>query len=1030
MELRLYNYLRSVGLKNTDVDFRDSIYQDRLENFDKNLGLDNKLLDKIKKYLKTYNEYLKSNFKPEVSLRYYQILSLYYSELYFNKRNESDFIFSKDNLAYWMATGSGKTIVMHLNILQYLSFNKNFKDFEIIMTTPGVNLIEQHERELKPYLDFINKGYRNTIKLIIDTTQGLVSKAEKIPDYFEAPDTKTFRRLILVDEAHIGLGTNSDMGKFMNLRKKLNKRNSFLFEYSATFHNINTKLENEYEKAIVYDYNYNLFYRDGYGKDYFFQQIGDDILNKDIDDNLHHNLQVINEKIELWKSADYSIQKNLFKASHFPDKPLIAFMGNTVNNKDKSAKNEDDEVSDITNIVNFLAKLTETEKRKYKHLFNDETQGKLTLTRNPETDDEILLSYGIGGYWGIVNVGNGAKFINDLNNDNDIFIKNTRDQIIVSNIERYSFKNIDHKSSPINVLIGSRKFAEGWNCFRVSVIGLINLGSSKGNKIIQIFGRGVRIKGLKNDGKRTFAAHYEDYFSLDKIKEDEKLRMLETLCVFSLNRTYLEKFLDTVNKELSISKQFEVVVKPSIIKLNKGKELEFEKLKKHLPIFKLSKTEVHQKRVSLNGNNQFSIEYQQNGNIEKGDVNNFSIKLDYRTKKDEIGVDILGELSSFYRNYSVFIDQRKINAVISEFEFENGLFITTKSKKITFKDILPFVYEVKISEKKDKDKKSIDHANIDFIENVVNQVTLDFLKKLKNKVNWYINNNNYKYNEELKQSSETEKGDFIESYYIIKSIDTTKEVSGKTKFKSDAEIENEIQNFENTIEEITERLKIENIGNHIYHPLLRETNNVIEDEKELKITPDKLNSGEKKFIQDAAQFFSHNIDYKDFDIYLMRNVESLKSIGIYLNDDSQVFYPDFVLWLVSANITYINFIDPKGQMGLQDAQTLSMNEKVNIADKSKNETLVLLEKELKKTHNKDFILNSFLLLRDSSNMGTKGVSSNLEWQKSNMIDKHILRLNWHATDESEGFVDENLLPGGKSYLELMMEKTLNPVVQE
>jgi len=1015
MELKLYNYLRSVGSTNTDVDFRDSIYQEKLERFDKDLGLDNDLLDKIKKYLKTYNEYLKSNLLPEVSLRYYQILSLYYSELYFNKRNEHDFIYAQNNLAYWMATGSGKTIIMHLNILQYLSFNKNFKDFEIIMTTPGVNLIEQHERELTPYLEFLNKKYRNTIRLTIDTTSGLLNKPK---DFFSFPNSKSYRRLILVDEAHIGLSTNTATGTdgaFMDLRKRLNIENSFLFEYSATFHNINSTLEKEYEKAIVYDYNYNLFYRDGYGKDYFFQQIGDDVLAKSFDDNLHHNLSVINEKIELWEKVDYASQKDLFKASHFPDKPLIAFMGNTVNNKDKSSKNQDDEVSDITNIVNFLAGLSEADKKKYKYLFNEETSGKLTLTRNPETDDEILLSYGNGGYWGIVNVGNGAKFINDLENDN--VIKNPRDQVIVSHIERYSFKNIDHQTSPINILIGSRKFAEGWNCFRVSVIGLINLGSSKGNKIIQIFGRGVRIKGLKNDGKRTFAAHNEDYFKLRKTKEDEKLRMLETLCVFSLKKSYLETFTGAVNKELSIPKQFEVKVNPSVIKLNNGKELKFEEFKKHLPIFKLSKAEVHQRRVSLDTNNKFSIDYHQNNKIEKGSVNNFSIKLDYRTNKGQDGVNILGELSNFYADYSVFIDQNKINSIIAEFEIENGLFITSGNAKISFSDVLPFISEVLY-------KSSIDPTEIDFIENLVNQVTIDFLKKLKNKVNWYINNNNYEYQEELKQSTDTEKGDFIEKYYIVKSIEATKEERNKTVFKKQSEIDAEIKEFEDTIEEIAERLKIQNIGNHIYHPLLRETRKVIEDEKDLKISPDKLNAGEKKFIEDAANYFSNNESFKDFDVYLMRNVESLKSIGIYLNDDSQVFYPDFVLWLVSEEKTYINFIDPKGQMGMQDAQTLNTNEKVNIANKTLNDTLVLLEKELKRTHGKEFVLNSFLLLRDSSNMGTVGTSLKLEWQKSNMIDKHILRLNWHAKDEKEHKIDKKLLPNGKDYLELMMEKTL------
>ncbi|MFN2267750.1 MAG: hypothetical protein ABR533_05705, partial [Desulfonatronovibrio sp.] len=73
------------------------------------------------------------------------------------------------------------------------------------------------------------------------------------------------------------------------------------------------------------------------------------------------------------------------------------------------------------------------------------------------------------------------------------------------------FEHIDTPDSPVNLLIGSRKFAEGWNCFRVSVIGLINLGATKGNKIIQIFGRGVRLHGQSGDGKRRHAEHIEYY---------------------------------------------------------------------------------------------------------------------------------------------------------------------------------------------------------------------------------------------------------------------------------------------------------------------------------------------------------------------------------------------------------------------------------------------------------------------------------------------------------------------------------------
>jgi len=149
----------------------------------------------------------------------------------------------------------------------------------------------------------------------------------------------------------------------------------------------------------------------------------------------------------------------------------------------------------------------------------------------------------------------------------------------------------------------------------------------------------------------------------------------------------------------------------------------------------------------------------------------------------------------------------------------------------------------------------------------------------------------------------------------------------------------------------------------------------------------------------------------------MRNVETLKSIGIYLNDDSQVFYPDFILWMIKEDTIYINFIDPKGQMGMQDATTLLDNEKVKIADKANNDTLVRLEKELSTAHNKTFVLNSFLLLRDSSILGFNKPN---DWIKENLIYKNIFRLNWHETDERENKVAIDKLPDNKSYLDLIV----------
>ena len=224
--------------------------------------------------------------------------------------------------------------------------------------------------------------------------------------------------------------------------------------------------------------------------------------------------------------------------------------------------------------------------------------------------------------------------------------------------------------------------------------------------------------------------------------------------------------------------------------------------------------------------------------------------------------------------------------------------------------------------------------------------------------------------------------------------------------------------FTKTIRDIEKALIIDKTGNHIYTPLLWDNEYKLEDSLQLK--PDKLNRGEKKFVRDFAKYIKDNPrKFNDFDVYLLRNVESLKSIGIYLNDDSEVFYPDFIMWLIAKDKVFITFIDPKGQMGTKDFNDEQYKEKITIANKTTNTTLPNIEKELKRIHKKDFILNSFILLRDSSELGKVATAA---WKKENMIAKHILRLDWHKEDEKENSADIDKWVDGKTYLDWIIEK--------
>src|SRR5262245_19301659 len=124
MELRLYQYIRKYFLKET-IDLFDKSTQEKIEAFDSSIGMDDKILDAVKKYLKAYNAYLEAHAQNKVALRYYQILAIYFTEVFFRHRNDIEFEdFGQSALAYWMATGSGKTMIMHINVFQFIEHNK------------------------------------------------------------------------------------------------------------------------------------------------------------------------------------------------------------------------------------------------------------------------------------------------------------------------------------------------------------------------------------------------------------------------------------------------------------------------------------------------------------------------------------------------------------------------------------------------------------------------------------------------------------------------------------------------------------------------------------------------------------------------------------------------------------------------------------------------------------------------------------------------------------------------------------------
>ena len=161
----------------------------------------------------------------------------------------------------------------------------------------------------------------------------------------------------------------------------------------------------------------------------------------------------------------------------------------------------------------------------------ENTGHKLCLIDLKEAEGEIGLRAGTAEkYFAVINIGDKREFLKLVEDSaKDITVQ----RAAISNL----FEDINEPNSPVNLLIGSKKFVEGWNSWRVSTMSLLYIGKGAGPQIIQLFGRGVRLKG-KN-------------FGLKRSQEPRPLylEILETLHIFGIQANYMQKFKKIMDDE-------------------------------------------------------------------------------------------------------------------------------------------------------------------------------------------------------------------------------------------------------------------------------------------------------------------------------------------------------------------------------------------------------------------------------------------------------------------------------------------------
>lgn len=873
-----------------------------------------------------YEKKLRENrAEPFFSFKYYQWFSLLFTEYFFDLfssrketliqqlnvllEKETDFnkieTFTENDLkklAYWMATGSGKTLIMHCNYWQAVKYFKN--DWEnIILITPNEGLSRQHyESFTESGIDAkLYSGSEESLKtkegevLILEITKLVKDKAgEGVSvdvDYFSES-----KNLVFIDEGH--KGSKSEEQTWKNLRQHLTRGDgSFTFEYSATFGQVitdkNKFLLNEYAKSIIFDYSYRHFYTDGYGKDF-------SVFNLDADNEyseeqnrllLTGSLLGYYEQLILFEQYQKEIRQ------YNVEKPLWVFVGSRVISSNGSLTQGDKQnISDVTRIVNFfkfilsspqklqqlidkiLSEQSDLRDKSGDDIFKPRFQH---LKENKPVAEEILnkVFNGIGSleafqvkqaegeialktktsdnYFAVINIGDVPKYAKTLEADT-----NGELSIQDDNFSRSLFQAISETNSTINILIGSKKFIEGWNSWRVSSMGLMNMGKSEGAQIIQLFGRGVRLKGKNFSLKREEAN--APYF----------IRALQNISIMGLNASYMNRFLVEIENEVPEYTEYPIEIKLNNKEKWNGQIMTFRKHEdknfKDDEIVELAYSSKIARRVTIDLRNKVSIA--------AGGFNS------------QVADDAETYNENFLKQFIKFIDTNALVLEANRYKLIKGysnLIIKTIAIEELIKDGSFNLYS-------HKEQFGLGEA----ISGKVHSVAVSLVKDYINK--FYAD-------KEKEFLSDNLTYDLLDHEVHAEMFPASQKMIVKVPIEDESFIEELKERIDKMYEADDRSFPTIHFSHHLYSPI---ASTLGKNFKEYKTVPTRLNEGERDFLEHLKQFVNKKIElFNGKELFVLRNL-SLKGIGFFMESSS--FYPDFILWVIDKKKQYIYFLDPKG----------------------------------------------------------------------------------------------------------------------
>ncbi len=869
-----------------------------------------------------------------LTLKYFQYLALLYTEILLDRlttdpemleRELNAFLgqhqdrgrlagfppFAGDDfrrLAYFLATGAGKTLLLHANLWQidhYLSRGARPSalvrradgraEFEgIYLVTPNEGLSRQHLAELA--LSNIAASHFVYDAAPLPSLFGPAVRVVEISKLAEeasgdgvsvALDALGNANLVFVDEGHKGAGSEAQAWK---RRQQRLSAGGMLLEYSATFaqaiaaapRRAQEELRVEYGKSIVLDYSYRHFYGEQFGKDFAVLNV-QSVREEQAHDVLLNGLLLFYQQRLLFREQRDALRP------YQVESPLWVFLGSSV----KAIYTRGGRTrSDVATAIAFVRSFLEDrdwavgaigrvlrdgsgfrDSEGTRDVFRDRLghiggaadglydairrevfrgAGALELRELRLADGELGLRTSTPDdpahpYFGVISIGDAPGFRRHV--EEHLGLDATEDRFTGS-----LFEEIERPGSSVALLIGAKKFVEGWSSWRVSAMGLLNVGRGEGPQVIQLFGRGVRLRGKAGSLRRSAARPDPD------LDAPTGLRELETLYVFGWNADYLGAFEEMLRRE-ELLPPVEVPIRPL-----------FPELAELL---------VPRPRAGYDsGRETWTLEAE----ADLGVVLDLAARAEVMVAGERRAVATTAVEVEFTRpELAGLLNLDGLYAGLLEYKARRGygnLYIRRDA-------VLPILRggAVRLAPEDAGDPVRLQDAAL----RVLTSYTDRFVAR---------------------RERASERRELVPSRLMVRehqpAVYVVRAGSEELLRRIQAVVQDTQRLHATEHRDDLPRLHVER---HLWSPLLLRPKN-----DDLQLAPPGVEPGEAKFLADLGDFWARHHDdsgYRDRELYVLRNPPGT-GVGFFRRSG---FYPDFILWLRDASgHTRVRFVEPHGMV--------------------------------------------------------------------------------------------------------------------